>query len=173
MKNKENLNFIEEWIGNVSIYPPSEIYFQAPKKLEKEERRVKSLCEQLYRFNWENVKIPNPVGSTRDVVREMSTLDRLFENDDFPPKYENIVKLVAKFLFCAYHLRKELDDLHGKHPKLKQYYEGWSVGELHLSLNATHWGAKMLRLGTEGPDHDNPTTRFLDDVQKQLEKIKK
>lgn len=37
MSNSINLAFIEKWINNVSIYPPAEIFFQAPKSQEPRE----------------------------------------------------------------------------------------------------------------------------------------
>lgn len=84
----------------MSIYPPAEIFFQAPKSQEKKEKRCKEICESLYRFNWGNAPVANPIGT----VREMVILNKMFEYNPSPPKYENIVKLVAKFLNHAYYL---------------------------------------------------------------------
>ena len=164
MSNSINLAFIEKWINNVSIYPPAEIFFQAPKSQEKKEKRRKEICESLYRFNWENAPVANPIGT----VREMVILDKMFEYNPFPPKYENIVKLVAKFLNHAYYLIDQLDSMHKEHDKLSAWYGEWRRGPLHIMMNANRWGADILRL----PDDDKTQTQYLDDITKAMGETK-
>lgn len=170
MSNSINLKFIEKWINNVSIYPPAEIFFQAPKSQEKKEKRCKEICEQLYRFNWEGAKYPNPVGSVRELVREMAVLDKMFEYNPFSPKYENIVKLVAKFEVMAYHLYDMLESMHKQHPALSEFYKTWRVGLTQLHLNSLHWGADILRLPTQDLEVQN---KYIADVQQAFKEMKK
>lgn len=168
MSNSINLAFIEKWINNVSIYPPAEIFFQAPKSQEKKEKRCKEICESLYRFNWENAPVANPIGTVREMVREMVILDKMFEYNPFPPKYENIVKLVAKFLNHAYYLIDQLDSMHKEHDKLSDWYGEWRRGPLHIMMNANRWGADILRL----PGDDKTQTQYLDDISKAMGETK-
>lgn len=162
MSNQINLKCLEKWINNVSVYPPAEIFFQAPKSQEKKERRCKEICEQLYRFNWENSKNPNPVGTVREIVREMVVLDKLFEYNPFPPKYENVVKLVAKLQKHAYHLFEVLEDMHKQHPALAEYYKGWRLGMVQIHLNSVLWGKDILRLGND----ETTINKYMNDVEK-------
>lgn len=173
MSNSINLKVIESWAHDISVYPPAEIFFQAPKSQEKKERRCKEICERLYRFNWERSDMPNPIGTVRETVREMVILDKMFEYNPFPPKYENVVKLVAKFLHYAYHVIKELDAMHKEHEKLNEWYVKWRKGALHIMLNANTWGADILRLPSEGPDDNNAHTKFLDDVTLAMKEMMK
>lgn len=172
MSNQINLKCLEKWISNVSIYPPGEIFFQAPKSQEKKERRCKEICEQLYRFNWEDSKHPNPVGTVREIVREMVVLDKLFEYNAFPAEYMNIVKLVAKFQKHAYHLYHELEDMHKQHPALAEYYKEWRLGLVHIHLNSLHWGADIIRLPREGQYADAMGKQYIDDVERTFKEMK-
>ena len=167
MMSKQNLNYLGNWVNQVSVYPPSEIYYCAPKKLEKEERKVKVVCEELYRFNWEGANKPNPIGNLREIYREMAVLDRMFEDGPCAPKYEYITKLVAKFLLSTYHLHVALGEMHNKHNKLKSWYGEWSVGQLQLMLNAQNWGTGILRL----PKDDRVLTKFIDDISHEQFKL--
>lgn len=162
MSNSQYLNCLEKWINNVSVYPPAEIYFQAPKSQEKKEKRCKEICEALYKFNWEGAKYPNPIGTVREIIREMVVLDRMFEYNPFPPKYENIVKLVAKFEKHAYHLYGELEVMSLNQPSLAEYYGKWRLGMVQLHLNAMHWAADILRL-----NGDETITKMINDIAKE------
>jgi|AGFS01.1.fsa_nt_gi hypothetical protein len=168
MSNNLFLNRLEKWITNVSVYPPAELYFQAPKSQEKKEKRCKEICEALYKFNWEGAKYPNPIGTVREIVREMCVLDRMFEYNPFPPKYENIVKLVAKFVNNADNLVAALDKMHGQNERMKDWYDHWKVGQLRIQLLSYRWGADILRLG----DDDKVTTKFIDDVEQAQKEMK-
>lgn len=165
MSNSINLTFLERWIKDVSVYPPAEIFFQAPKSQEKKERRCKEICESLYRFSWEDSPVVNPIGTVREIIREMVILDKMFEYNPFPPEYENIVKLVAKFLNHAYYLVDHLDSMHKEHDKLSGWYSEWRRGPLHIMMNANRWGADILRL----PGDDKVQTQYLDDTTKAME----
>lgn len=164
MSNSINLTFIKKWIDNISVYPPAEIFFQAPKSQEKKEKRCKEICESLYRFSWEDSRVVNPIGTVREIIREMVILDRMFEYRPFPPKYETIINLVAKFLAHAYYLIDHLDNMHKEHVKLNDWYGEWRIGPLHIMMNANRWGADILRL----PGDDKVQTQYLDDVAKEM-----
>lgn len=172
MSNSINLTFIEKWINNVSIYPPAEIFFQAPKSQEKKEKRCKEICESLYRFNWEDSPVPNPIGTVREIVREMVVVDKLFEYNRFPPDYQNILKLLARFLKAACYLIDQLNDMHKEHEKLSEWYLEWRRGQLHIMMNANRWGADILRLPTEGEYANQIQKQFLDDVSQTMEEMK-
>lgn len=163
MSNNQYLNRLEKWVNNVSVYPPAEIYFQAAKNQEKKERRCKEICESLYKFNWEGAKYPNPIGALREIIREMVVLDRMFEYNPFPPKYENIVKLVAKFTNLSYHLVEELDKMHYQNEKMREWYDGFRLNDLRTQLLAYNWASDILRLG-----NDRDTEVFADDVYSEI-----
>lgn len=163
MSNSQYLNCLEKWINSVSVYPPAELYFQAPKSQEKKEKRCKEICESLYKFNWEGAKYPNPIGTVRETIREMVVLDRLFEYNPFPPKYENIVKLVAKFSTLAYHLVEELDKMHYQNEKMREWYDGFRLNDLRTQLLAYNWASDILRLG-----NDRDIETFADDVYSEI-----
>lgn len=162
------LNRLEKWITDVSVYPPAELYFQAPKSQEKKEKRCKEICEALYKFNWEGAKYPNPIGTVREIIREMSVLDKMFEYNPFPPKYENIVKLVAKFVNNADNLVVALDKMHSQNERMKDWYDHWKVGQLRIQLLSYRWGADILRLGED----DKVVTEFIDDVEQAQKEMK-
>lgn len=166
----QNLNPLLKWIDDVSVYPPAEIYFNAPKKREKEERKVKAICERLYRFNWEGCERPNPIGKVRDIIREMEVISIMFEGCKVRPKTERIVRVVALFLDSMYHLVHQLEDMHGQHNALINYYEGWSVTSVHLDLQAVKWGMSLLSIDFDyDPDYEYFTELLhitLDEVQK-------
>lgn len=159
MSNSQYLERLEQWINDVSVYPPAELYFQAPKSQEKKEKRCKDICESLYKFNWEGAKYPNPIGTVRETIREMVVLDRMFEHNPFPPKYENIVKLVAKFSNLAYHLVEELEKMHSQNEKMWEWYDGFRLNDLRTQLLAYNWASDILRLG-----NDRDIETFADDV---------
>lgn len=169
MSNSKQLNCIEKWINKVSIYPPAELYFQAFKSQEKKERRCKEICESLYKFNWEGAKYPNPIGTVRDIVREMVVMDRMFEYNPFPPKYENVVKLVAKFVDNAYNLVEELGKMHGQNERMTEWYAGWHLGDLRIQLLSCNWAADILRLGKD----DDAIKKLIDDVSTEIGRIAK
>lgn len=173
MTNQINLKRLEDWVSCVCIYPPSEIYFQAPKKLEKEEKKVKVICEQLYRFSWEGAPLPNPIGGLREALREMMVLDRLFEYEPIAPNYDLVVKMVATFQKYAYYVHQELESMHAKHQKLAGWYAKWKLDhEVRLTLNAELWGADILRFpwGLEGVPMYN---KFVADVKIKLQEMSK
>lgn len=173
MSNSVHLTRLKGWVDKVSLYPPAEIYFQAPKKLEKEEKKVRAICEQLYRFDWEGCKVPNPVGAVREALREMRVLDRLFEYEPIAPNYDLVVKMVAAFEFYAYHVYQELESMHDKHAKLSSWYGQWKFDhEVRLYMNAELWGADILRL-PHGLDGVPPYNQFVSDVNDKLEEMRK
>lgn len=168
MPKSTNIEFIQGWINRASIYPPAEIFFQAPKSQEKKEKRCKQICESLYRFNWEDAQIANPIANVREVVREMVVIDRMFEYSRLPPDYQYVVKMVAKFLKSAYYLIEQLDSMHKEHDKLNTWYGHWRKGPLHIMMNANRWGADILRL----PGEDKVQIQYLDDIAKEMEDTK-
>lgn len=168
MSNNQYLERLEKWINDVSVYPPAELYFQAPKGQEKKEKRCKEICESLYKFNWEGAKYPNPIGTVRETIREMVVLDRMFEYNPFPPKYENIVKLVAKLSSLAYHLVEELDKMHSQNEKMREWYDGFRLNDLRVQLLAYNWASDILRLG-----NDRDIETFADDVYSETKRSTK
>lgn len=173
MPNSIHLTRLKNWVDSASIYPPSEIYFQAPKKLEKEEKKVKIICEQLYRFSWEGASVANPIGGVREALREMLVLDRLFEYEPIAPNYDLVVKMVATFQKYAYYVHQELENMHAKHKKLAVWYDKWKFDHhCRLGINAELWGADVLRLpmGLPGiPVYE----QFLSDVKIKLQEMTK
>ena len=41
---------LNAWVENTRIYPPSEMFYQADSKQAKAEKRIVSICEELYVF---------------------------------------------------------------------------------------------------------------------------
>lgn len=136
-----DLGMISEWVGKVVLYPPSEIYFGAPKSKEKQERKVKEVCEQLYRFNWEGSKTPNPIGAMRETYREMVCINNVFQSSNVPPKVEYMVSLCAKWWVQVKAVEDALMVMHRSHPVLEGYYTPWMREAISLTLWAMSWAS--------------------------------
>lgn len=144
--SKAKLKLLQQWINNVSVYPPSEIYFNAPKKMEKQERQVKKICERLYRFNWEGAEHPNPIGNVRSIIRDMEVLSIMFDGCHVRPKYENIVEIVIRFVYSVIPLTEELKMMHESHNALSNWYDEWSLMPIHLVTQSYGWSQEILGL---------------------------
>ncbi len=114
---------IDTWIKNAKTYPPAEIFFEKYGKEAKAEERIKTVCEDVYRFCFpEGTK--NPLGDLGASYREFEVA-YLVGFDGMKP--ERIKELKDKFLDDAKFAIKALDDLFKRDQILQQYYSEWKV----------------------------------------------
>lgn len=121
-ENKMN-TLIDSWMKNVKTYPPAEIFFEKYGKDAKAEERIKTVCEEVYRFCFpESTK--NPLGDLGASYRELEVAYKIgFEG--MKPEY--ITKVKDAFLEDAKYAVKALDELFKKDQILQQYYSSWKI----------------------------------------------
>lgn len=124
---------IEEWIKNVSVYPPAEIYAGLPQG--KAEKRAVTICEDLYKFNYGKER--NVLSDLRAAWREFEVLLILSKTGKFiPVKQERSDAVCDAFLKSAQTVINRLDAMHKQHQDLNQYYKNWRVGYQDLKVEA-------------------------------------
>jgi len=113
---------IETWVKNVKTYPPAEIFFEVYGK-DKAEKRIKNLCEEVYRFCFPEGE-KNPLSDLSQSYRELEVAYILgFEG----MKKEYLQKVKDKFLEDAKYAIKALDNLFKKDQLLQKYYANWKL----------------------------------------------
>lgn len=114
---------IVDWVKNVKLYPPSEIFFEKYGKDAKAEKRIQELCEELYRFNYPDNQV-NYLGELQQSYRDLEVA-YLMGFDGMKPAY--IISVKDRFLSSVKDTITALESMHKKDQVLQQYYKPWKV----------------------------------------------
>lgn len=109
---------LNTWVAMTAIYPPSEMFFQADAKQAKAEKRIVSICEELYKFS-------SPVLS--DLRAAYTVLNNAVKRDIHNMKQVYVQELCGVLAFHIDNSVQALDNMHKKDPLLQAYYKKWSV----------------------------------------------
>lgn len=112
------MNKLSTWVEFTKVYPPSELFFQADSKQAKAEKRVVSICEELYVFT------NTTLADMRAAFTELSVAVKM--------GIEGMRQLYVEEICgkMAYHIDNAvnaLDNMHKKDQILVQYYKQFSV----------------------------------------------
>lgn len=113
---------IDNWVNNVKLYPPSEIFHNKYGKEAKAEERLKEICEELYFFASDSKK--NYLSDLYSTYRDLEVL-YIFGFDRVKPEYLN--KVIENFSLQVKESLVELDKMFKKDNILSNYYSTWKV----------------------------------------------
>ncbi|AFA44515.1 hypothetical protein [Klebsiella phage phiKp_21] len=108
---------LNAWVENTRIYPPSEMFYQADSKQAKAEKRIVSICEELYVFTC------TTLSDMRAAYTELSMAVRMGISD---MRQVYVEEICGKTAFHIDNAVKALDTMHKRDPLLQAYYKEWS-----------------------------------------------
>lgn len=109
---------LQNWIEFTKQYPPAEIFFGSNK--EKQERRCKTLCEQLFTF--EPTDTDHPASVLRKMWSSWRDLEVLMKLGTHEMKPEVVKAYADEFIAAAKAAIRELEKVYKPDQLLWNYY---------------------------------------------------
>ena len=124
------MQLINDWVKHMLTYPPSEMFYQkyGPKH-EKAEKRIKNICEDLYKFNWTDGKA-NVLGELKMAHREFDVLSKIHLKAIKP---EYVLKAKEDFLLKVKPAIQAFELMIKKDQLLQEYYKEWKISYKDIS----------------------------------------
>lgn len=116
-------DLISDWMKNIKLYPPSELFFEKYGKDAKAEKRIQEICEDLYRFNYPDNQV-NYLGELVQAYREFEVAYKM-GFDGMKSSY--IIKVKDKFLSTAKDALNAFETMTKKDQLLQAYYKPWKI----------------------------------------------
>lgn len=122
---RKSMYTVQQWVDQVMKYPVMEIYGGKDLAQTKEEKRVATICEDVFKLTASTPSERLPKAEMSAAWRELQVTLKLAKT--LPVKPEYIADKKEKFLESAKELITLLEGTYKKEQVLKQYYETWKL----------------------------------------------
>lgn len=110
---------LQDWVSFTKQYPPAEIFFQSNK--EKQEKRCKAICEQLFTLGPTNSD--HPAAKLRAMWASWREFEVILKLGISEMKREEVVVIGAIFKQNAKEAIKLMDEIYKQDQNLWNYYK--------------------------------------------------
>ena len=114
---------LQDWVSFTKQYPPAEIFFQSNK--EKQERRCKQICEEL--FTLEPTNSEHPAAKLRDMWARWREFEVILKLGISDMKREEVVVIAAIFKQTAKDVIRQMEKTYKTDQHLWMYYQSRSL----------------------------------------------